>query len=129
MQLPVFELTFSDGEVFKGDSLKNDWLKVPEKLIKSFRFSWGGVTILLENYLQYNHFLQFELRENKTSILSKILIMARQDNVSEVIEYDLKTKRTSRNLVAVGQEYKGNILPGWREGVKGEVPHFKYGNF
>jgi len=130
MKAPKFNLVFTDDTQIEGDTLRNDWKNLPvNKKIKSFSFTWGGVAIYFENYRQYNHFVVYEAKDKHTYVLDKILIMARLENVTDIITYDLKTKRAKKDTVAIGHEYKQNILPAWQEGVMGEVAYFRYGNF
>lgn len=130
MKSPKFILTFADDTMIEGDTFRNDWKNLTiNKPIKSFSFAWGGVAIYFENYRQYNHFVVYEAKDEHTYVLSKILIMARLENVTDIITYDLKTKRAKKDIVPIGQEYKLAILPAWREGIKDAIPYFRYGNF
>jgi hypothetical protein len=130
MKAPKFHLVFTDNTQLEGDTFRNDWKNIPaNKNIKSFSFAWGGVAIFFENYRQYNHFVVYEAKNEHTYVLSKILIMARLENVTDIITYDLKTKKAQKDTVAIGHEYKLALLPAWREGVKDAVPYFRYGNF
>lgn len=130
MSFPTFKLEFTDGTNFEGNSLTSDWLRAPERPIQALYFSFAGVSIRFENYQEYNHLIEkCAIVGSKDLKITKILLMARLSNITEVVEYNLMTKRAVKRTVAVGQEYNGQILTGWLKGEPQGNAKYSYGKF
>jgi hypothetical protein len=55
--------------------------------------------------------------------------MGRVDTKTYIFEYDLKARRARKHIVAVGNEYNGQLITGWKDGILNGQPKFKHGNF
>lgn len=129
MELPTFTVEYTDGTSFTGESLRGDWYSII-KPIKSLKFSFGKITTLLTDFKSYNHLVEkLAIVGKKGEIITKYLIMGRVENQTYIFEYDLKANRARKHIVAIGQEYNGQLITGWKNGIEDGKPRFKHGNF
>lgn len=141
MELPKFSVEYVDGTSFIGESLTGDWHKVAELQIKKMTFSFSNISLQLEDFVEYNHLVEKEAKLGGAVGVSKFIIMARLVQTTHVYEFNLKTKKSGRNIVPVGHEWGAwgiidgkkvftpQIITGWRKGVIGGTPRFKHGSF
>jgi len=123
---PQFRIIFSDKTVYEGNSLKGDWNHVPEKTIQSLRFSLDKFTLVLENYREYNHLIEKISIQGNTEKVSRILILGRKDNSSDMFEFNLRNGKILRYDVNKYAEFGNQIIMGWTPGIKEGSPKFKY---
>lgn len=129
MEIPKFTVTYTDGSTFTGDSLIGDWNKV-DKPIQKMLFTFGGVSVQLENYKSYNHLVErMVIIGGKATKISKFFIMGRLENTCDVYEFNLRTKRSLRSIVPIGKEYGVQLITGWKDGVTEGQVKFKHGKF
>ena len=121
-----FSIEFDDGTKFKGESLPNSqWNKIPKKTIKTIVYNIGNRLILLEGYKQYNHLHHNQaLMVGKKHFVSKVLLMGRTQDTTQIIEIDLTSGRIVPYVRNHGKEFMNQILSGWNEGVL-HNPNFK----
>lgn len=120
MIFPNFEIKFENSTIFKGDSLKNEWSKLPELPIVEVIFICGKIILKLNAYKEYNHLVERISFMGKGEKISKFLIMARKEKTTDIFEFNLQRNRVQRIEVPIGQEYNGQLLNGWKKGVDGK---------
>lgn len=130
METPKFTITYLNDVVFEGDSLREDWKNVNDG-IKSLKFTFGGISVYIENFFSYNHLIERVsiVGKKDQNTITKYLIMGRLEKSTHIYEFDLKERKSKKYIVPIGQEYKRQILSGWKEGHKEGVPKFKHGKF
>jgi hypothetical protein len=141
----MYEVTFTDGTIFKGGQPSNSlWDQMPDKPIRSILYS---LTPFLEykfsGFDSYNHTVERVRGVNTTlEIINKVIIMGRTQN--RVYEIMMDAKGGVYQLVVEnGKEYSpvskledgkfkgwvnGKPLSGWRHGVQlapGESPRLE----
>lgn len=126
MITPTFKVKFTDNTFFKGQTFKGDWNHVPSKTIDSLLYSIGSKKLFLKGYSEYNHLIEnIAIIGSNNTAISKILIMARKDKVTDIFEINFKRQRVLKYETAYGQEYQNQILRGWHSGQLNK-PSFQY---
>jgi len=110
-----FKITYIDDTEFVGDQFKSDWKKIDEsKKIAKLEYTLGAMKIVMSGYKQFNHLLECVSMGVKG--ITKIFLMGRKEDITEVIILDLATKSISKCSKEFGSEYGNQILAGWQEG-------------
>lgn len=127
-----FKLIFEDNTSFQGNSFEADWNKAPEKIIKAMQFICtnpvfvkqlnGKTTLTFVGYKQYNHLVEHEGGFGTKPYSSKIFLMARQEENTFIVTFDLKNKTIFKKQVPHGMEYGKQILAGWKDGILAKDP-------
>lgn len=122
-----FKLHFEDDTTFEGNSFEGDWNKVPQKKVKAMQFICtdshfikqlkGKTTLTFMGYKQYNHLIENIGRFGAKTYSSKILLMAREQNETFIVEFDLVKKIITKTKTLHGMEYGNQILSGWKDGI------------
>lgn len=129
MELPKFTVEYSDGTSFTGESLIGDWNKV-DKPIHSMKFTFGGISVFLESFRSYNHLVErIAVVGAGSTAVTKFFIMGRLEKTCHIYEFDLKARKSLRKVSQIGQEYNGQVITGWKDGVAEGQPKFKHGKF
>lgn len=117
-----FRVYFKDGTIFYGNSFQGDWKRVDiTKQIVSFYYVLGNKKVLMDGYKEYNH--KIEKVSFQRSGITKILLMGRKENYSDIIMFDVKNMKICVKRTPIGSEYNGQILSDWK---KGELDDPKY---
>lgn len=120
-----FELTFEDGTSLQGNSLPNStWNDLPDSEITKFVYHIGDKTITMAGYKQYNHLIEYEALLTGKQNVSKVLLMARREEDTQIIEINFKRRHIGEKMTLHGKEYKGQILTGWKDGIL-DNPNFR----
>lgn len=110
-----FKLTYVDGDTFTGQLLKgNDWVRSPEKKIVKLEYVLGNKKLTFEGFKQYVQV--YEQVVFQSYGITQALVIGRTENYSLIFTFNFKTKQVTREKVMIGQEYRGMILSGWKEG-------------
>ena len=114
----MYKLFLQDGEFF-GKSIDGSWNNIPLVPILKMEYSYTlNRKLILSGYKEYNHLVEkIAIIGHQGEVISKIFIMGRTDVNTDVFTIDLKTRLVSYKKVDIGQEYNGQVLRGWKEGL------------
>lgn len=114
----MYKLFLEEGE-FSGKSTDGSWNNIPDKNILRMEYSYTMTRkLILKGYKEYNHLVEkIAIIGSKQEVISKIIICGRTNVNTDVFTIDLKTRVITHKRVDIGQEYNGQILRGWKNGV------------
>ena len=111
-----FTVFYDDGTNFSGDPFKSEWKKidVTRQIIK-LEYILSNFCVVMEGYRQYNHLLEYIAMGQKS--ISRILLMGRTFDNTEIIVFNLKTNKIYKEIKPLYREYGDQILNGWQKGM------------
>lgn len=119
----MYKIIYKDDTIFQGGNPRDSlWEKVENKGIKELRYLIGtNKWLILSGYERYNHLVEYEAIIGKGSRIVGIILMGEDGTQIERIHIDLKENKIRRSFAKLGQEYKGGLTTGWKEGIRNNV--------
>jgi len=115
----MFKLTYEDGSDFNGKSIDGSWNKAPNGKLSKLEYQYTySKRLLLQGYKEYNHLVEkIAVIGKKEPIISRIFIMGRGEAYTDIFIIDLRTRNVTKTQSPIGQEYNGQVINGWKEGL------------
>lgn len=122
----MYTIIFQDGTCFEGGDLQNSlWNQIPDKPIKELYYKIGNNILKLKGYERYNHLIErASALFVKKSQISGIYILGERKDCVEKFYINLRTNKLEHSFTKFGQECKGRMTPGWKQGLPNLNPTY-----
>ncbi len=115
----LYKVYFSDNTVFDGGGvLDTKWNSMPDKPIMAIEHFAFKPTLLIKDYEQYNHLLEWgNLVGTPRNMLLKITVLGIKKDIIDVFCIDYKEKM-QKFSINISKEYLSPYITGWKMGFK-----------
>lgn len=124
----MYKIIFEDGSNFEGGTIHDSkWNDMPTNKIKRLEYYLFAKTIILENYEEYNHIIEYShIMSINQTFVSKIILMGKCSEEIHSIIIDISKKSVSLQKSLIGQEYNNKPTSGWKVGILDLTPKFYF---
>lgn len=123
-----FQIRFLDNTSFNGNLFQKQWRMISDnKEIKDIVFTFGGSTIRMSDYLEYNLTYESIVIVGKKPQITNISLVGRKESSSDIIIFNFKTSTVDKKEISKYTEYGNMISDTWKKGIEKGDPKCFHG--
>jgi hypothetical protein len=123
----MYLIKFNDNTSFTGGTIEDSlWDKIPiTQQIKELHFLLGNQKLVLQGYERYNFLIvRASIYGHGSKILGIYVMGERKDSVERFF-LNLQKRKMEHSFVKFGQEFRGGMSTGWKQGLQNQEPSYK----